>query len=100
MWFAAGTAEERDDRDGDGINDTIDDVQDLLEGCRGVDGFRACGLKQLGHAIDLDLARHPSRRADATLFLLPGGVHNQASWKQMLPLFLCWTYGRPRQKPS
>jgi hypothetical protein len=26
-------------------------------------------------------------------------VHNQASWKRMLPVFLRWAYGRPRQKP-
>lgn len=99
FWFAAGTTEETADRDGDGINDTIDDVQDLLEGYRGADGFRARGLKQLGYSINLDYAGHPSRRADASLFLLPGGQHNQASWKRMLPLFLRWAYARPRQKP-
>jgi hypothetical protein len=42
----------------------------------------------------MDVAKHPSRHADATLFLLPGGVHNQASWKRMLPVFLRWAYGR------
>lgn len=94
FWFAAGTAEETADRDGDGVNDTIDDVQDLLEGYSGADGFRARGLSQLGYSINLDFAGHPSRRADAALFLLPGGQHNQASWKQMLPLFLRWAYGR------
>ncbi|EIM01853.1 MULTISPECIES: alpha/beta hydrolase [Rhodanobacter] len=99
FWFAAGTTEETADRDGDGINDTVDDVQDLLEGYRGADGFRARGLKQLGYSINLDYAGHPSRRADASLFLLPGGQHNQASWKRMLPPFLRWAYARPRQKP-
>lgn len=96
MWFAVGTAEERDDRDGDGVNDTIDDVRDLLEGYRGADGFRERGLGQLGYSINLDCAGHPSRTADASLFLLPGGQHNQASWKQMLPRFLRWAYGRSR----
>lgn len=94
MWFAVGTAEETDDRDRDGVNDTVDDVQDLLVGYRGADGFRQRGLKQLGYAIDMDYAKHPSPKADAALFLLPGGVHNQASWKRMLPLFLRWAYGR------
>lgn len=93
MWFAVGTAEETKDRDGDGINDTVDDVQDLLEGYRGTDGFHARGLKQLGYSIDMDYANHPSRHADASLFQLQGGVHNQASWKQMLPVFLRWAYG-------
>jgi enterochelin esterase-like enzyme len=94
MWFAVGTAEETKDRDGDGINDTVDDAQDLLEGYRGADGFHARGLRQLGYSIDMDYAKHPSRRADASLFLLQGGVHNQASWKRMLPPFLLWAYGR------
>jgi len=94
LWFAVGTAEETKDRDGDGINDTVDDVQDLLQGYRGADGFRLRGLKQLGYTVDMNAAKHPSRHADATLFLLPGGVHNQASWKRMLPLFLRWAYGR------
>lgn len=99
FWFAVGTAEETDDRDGDGVNDAVDDVQDLLQGYRGADGFRLRGLKQLGYSIEMDAAKHPSRHADASLFLLPGGVHNQASWKRMLPPFLRWAYGRPRQKP-
>ena len=94
MWFAVGTAEETKDRDGDGINDTVDDVQDLLEGYREVGGFHVRGLKQLGYSIDMDCATHPSRSADASLFLLQGGVHNQASWKQMLPPFLLWAYGK------
>lgn len=96
MWFAVGTAEETKDRDGDGVNDTVDDVQDLLQGYRGADGFRARGLKQLGYSVDMDYAKHPSRKADAALFLLQGGVHNQASWGKMLPPFLLWAYGRPR----
>lgn len=94
MWFAVGTAEETKDRDGDGVNDTVDDVQDLLGGYRGADGFHARGLKQLGYSVDMDYAKYPSRLADASLFQLQGGVHNQASWKQMLPPFLLWAYGR------
>ena len=94
MWFAAGTAEETKDRDGDGINDTVDDVQDLLQGYRGADGFRLRGLKQLGYSIDMDYAKHPSSEADASLFLLPGGEHSQASWRKMLPVFLRWAYGQ------
>ena len=94
MWFAVGTAEETKDRDGDGINDTVDDTRDLLQGYRGADGFRLRGLKQLGYTVNLDVAKHPSRHADATLFLLSGGVHTQASWKRMLPVFLRWAYGR------
>lgn len=92
LWFAVGTTEETKDRDGDGINDSVDDTQDLLQGYRGADGFSLRGLRQLGYAVNMDYAKHPSRHADAVLFLLQGGVHNQASWKQMLPEFLRWAY--------
>jgi enterochelin esterase-like enzyme len=93
MWFAVGTAEETSDRDGDGIIDAVDDVQDLIDGYRGVDGFHARGLKQLGYSIDPDYAQHPSRHTDVALFLLRGGQHNQASWQKMLPPFLLWAFG-------
>lgn len=94
MWFAAGTTEEIKDRDGDGINDTIDDVQDLVQGYRDSSGFQQRGLKQLGYSIDMDAARHPSSDADVSLYLLPGGKHNQSAWGKMLPRFLRWAYGR------
>ena len=94
MWFAVGTAEETSDRDGNGIIDAVNDVQDVIEGYRGADGFHARGLKQLGYSVDLDYTRHPSRQADVALFLLQGGKHNQAAWKQMLPPFLLWAYGK------
>jgi len=69
-------------------------VQDVIEGYRGPDGFHARGLKQLGYTVNLDYARHPSRDTDVALFLLQGGKHNQTSWKQMLPPFLLWAYGK------
>ena len=94
MWFAVGTAEETSDRDGNGIIDAVNDVQDVINGYRGTDGFHARGLKQLGYSVNLDYARHPSRRADIALFLLQGGKHNQAAWGQMLPPFLLWAYGQ------
>jgi hypothetical protein len=89
-----GTAEETKDRDGDGINDSVDDVQDLLQGYRDSGGFQVRGLKQIGYSIDMDAAKHPLRHVDVSLYLLPGGEHNQASWGKMLPPFLRWAYGR------
>lgn len=94
MWFAVGTAEETNDRDGNGIIDAVNDVQDVIEGYRGADGFHARGLKQLGYTIDMDYAKHASRTADVSLFLLQGGHHNQAAWGRMLPPFLLWAYGQ------
>jgi predicted alpha/beta superfamily hydrolase len=84
FWFAAGTAEETNDRDRDGVIDVIDDLQDLVNGYRG-DGVRRRGLRQLGYSTT-------GADADVTVFLLPGGHHQQASWAKMLPVFLRWAF--------
>jgi predicted alpha/beta superfamily hydrolase len=92
MFFAVGTEEESDDRDGDGINDAIDDTRDLIEGWHGRDGNTLKGLRQQGYTINLD---YPARsaRADVALYTLQGGRHEQAAWARMLPVFLRWAYG-------
>jgi predicted alpha/beta superfamily hydrolase len=84
FWFAAGTAEETNDRDHDGVIDVIDDLHDLVDGYRG-DGVRQGGLRQLGYSTT-------GSNADVTVFLLPGGHHQQASWAKMLPVFLRWAF--------
>jgi enterochelin esterase-like enzyme len=94
LWFSVGTAEETSDRNGDGVIDAIEDVQDLIEGYHAADGFQTHGLKQLGYSIDPDYAQHPAAHTDVVLLLLKGGEHNQASWKKMLSPFLLWAYRR------
>lgn len=91
FYFAVGTAEETDDRDGDGINDALDDARDLIDGWRVADAVKAKGLRQLGYSVNLDHATQPER-TDAALAILQGGRHDQASWAQMLPGFLHWAY--------
>lgn len=93
FWFAAGTAEETNDRDHDGVIDVIGDIRDLADGYRAADGFHLRGLRQLGYSVNPDYAVHPDRRADVTVYLLPGGKHQQASWAKMLPPFLRWDDG-------
>lgn len=95
MWFEIGSAEETDDRDGDGINDAVDDLQDLVLGYHTAAGLQAPGLAQLGYPISTDPNASPS--APLVLTVLPGGQHNQASWKRMLPDFLRWAFGRARR---
>ncbi len=92
-FFAVGDAEESEDRDRDGLIDVLDDTRDLIDGWRIADAKepRTKGLRQLGHTVNLDHALTPSR-ADAALFVLPGGEHNQAAWAKMLPVFLRWAY--------
>ncbi|MDR0184007.1 alpha/beta hydrolase-fold protein [Lysobacter arvi] len=89
-FFAVGTAEEAADRDGDGIDDAVDDTRDMLEGWNPDTGGMK-GLKQLGYSVNADHAARPTR-ADASLYLLPGGKHEQAAWARMLPVFLRWAY--------
>lgn len=91
QYFAVGTTEETDDRDGDGINDALDDTRDLVDGWRAGDEVKARGLRQVGHSVNLDYTARPSR-ADVALAVLEGGQHNQASWARMLPGFLRWAY--------
>lgn len=92
LFFAVGSAEETDDRDGDGINDAIDDTRDLILGYGGDGDQKIRGLAQLGYSTNLDHATRTSD-ADVSLMVLDGGEHNQASWARMLPVFLQWAYG-------
>ena len=69
VYLAVGDAEETDDRDGDGINDALDDAQDVH---------------------DLLAARYGKQ--NIALHVLDDGQHNQGSWKRMLPDFLRWAY--------
>jgi S-formylglutathione hydrolase FrmB len=92
MWFSVGTAEETDDRDGDGIIDAIDDVQDVIVGYKAADGFATRGLVQLGYSSNLDYAQRKTRGDDIVLYLLQGGQHNQSSWARMLSEFLLWAF--------
>ncbi|NOT87683.1 MAG: alpha/beta hydrolase [Lysobacter sp.] len=94
FFFAVGDAEETDDRDRDGVIDVLDDTRDLIDGWREAedgDHLRQPGLRQLGHSVNPDHAAKGTR-ADAALFVLAGGKHEQASWAQMLPEFLRWAY--------
>jgi predicted alpha/beta superfamily hydrolase len=73
VWLGAGTAEETDDRDGDGVIDVLDDAQDVIDALNA-----KAGQSKQSH--------------DFRLIRLQGGQHNQASWKLLLPGFLQWAY--------
>jgi S-formylglutathione hydrolase FrmB len=66
-------------------------VADLMAGDNEETGPTVRGLAQQGDSINLDYAAHADG-ADAVLYRLPGGQHNQASWARMLPVFLRWAY--------
>ncbi|MBF6025300.1 alpha/beta hydrolase-fold protein [Lysobacter niastensis] len=90
-FFAVGTAEDKDDRDGDGINDALDDTCDLIEGWRVGQSGGMKGLRQQNYSVDLHYGSRPAR-ADVAFYELKGGEHNQAGWARMLPVFLTWAY--------
>ncbi len=71
IYIAIGDQEDQDDRDGDGVNDALDDVQDWVNGWQG-----RRGLKQ--------------RRIPYVLRVYAGEKHNQTAWRHMLPRFLVW----------
>lgn len=98
LFFAAGDKEETDDRDHDGTIDVLDDVRDLMAGDDATKGSVVRGLAQHGDSVNLDYAAHADG-ADAVLYRLPGGEHNQASWARMLPVFLRWAYAGDKRHP-
>lgn len=92
LFFAVGTDEDTDDRDGDGINDALDDTRDLITGYGTADDPHAKGLAQLGYGTNVDHATRQTR-APVALYVMEGGRHDQPSWARMLPAFLDWAYG-------
>ena len=69
LWFEAGTKDETDDRDGNGVIDAIQDTTELMD--------------ELEH-------RGFSRGPDLVYVEIAGGEHNEATWARALPGFLEW----------
>lgn len=76
-WFQAGTRDEVNDRDQNGIIDAIQDTQELID-----------ELVALGYRRDIDL-----KYIEVT-----GGRHDYETWAKVLPEFLIWALspGSPR----
>ncbi len=73
FWFQCGTRDEYDDRDGDGV---IDSIQDTLE-C-------IVELERKGYAWGRDVCYVEVKE----------GMHNPETWAKVLPDFLVWVSGR------
>lgn len=73
FWFQCGSRDEYDDRDCDGI---IDSIQDTLE-C-------IAELERKGYAWNRDVFYHE----------IKNGEHNVQTWSSALPRFLSWAFGR------
>lgn len=73
FWFQCGTWDEYDDRDGDGV---IDSIQDTLE-C-------IAELERKGYAWGREIC----------YLEMEEGMHNPETWAKVLPDFLVWASGR------
>jgi len=73
FWFQCGGKDETDDRDGDGI---IDSIQDTLE-C-------ISELERKGYVWNKDIH----------YLEMPDGEHNIKTWAQALPEFLVWAFAK------
>ena len=70
FWFQTGTLDEKEDRNNNGVIDSIDDTQDLM-----------AILRQLGYR-------------DIEYVEVEGGEHNPQTWGRVLPQFLGWGFSR------
>ncbi|MBP8242275.1 MAG: esterase family protein [Thermoflexales bacterium] len=73
FWFEAGTEDETDDRDQNGVIDAIQDTTELIDALQSR-GFR------------------PGR--DIQYVEVPGGRHDPATWAGVMDVFLRWGFGR------
>jgi enterochelin esterase-like enzyme len=72
FWLQTGTNDETDDRNRNGIIDSIDDTIDLIK-----------ELEAKGY----------NRPADITYVEVVGGSHDAPTWAKAMPKFLCWAFG-------
>lgn len=73
FWFQTGTLDEKADRNKNGVIDSIDDTLDLI----------------------VELAKKGYRPFHDIQYLeIEGGEHNLKTWKEALPHFLKWAFGK------
>jgi enterochelin esterase-like enzyme len=73
FFFECGTADETEDRNKNGIIDSIDDTLDLIS-----------ALTEKGYDPELDICYHE----------IAGGKHDIPTWAQAMPVFLKWGFGK------
>jgi enterochelin esterase-like enzyme len=73
FWFQTGTLDEKADRNKNGVIDSIDDTLDLI----------------------VELAKKGYRPFHDIQYLeIEGGEHNLKTWKEAMPDFLKWAFGK------
>ncbi len=77
FWFQTGTEDETNDRNNNGVIDSIDDTLDLID-----------ILQELGY--------RPGK--DIRYVEIQGGRHHPDTWAEALPDFLCFAFGQKDKK--
>lgn len=72
FWFQTGTEDEKEDRNKNGIIDSIDDTLDLIK-----------ELKAKGYQTPQDIVYYE----------MEGGTHDPETWSKAMPVFLKWLVG-------
>jgi enterochelin esterase-like enzyme len=73
FFFECGTADEQEDRNHNGVIDSIDDTKDLIE-----------ELVRKGYSPDRDIR----------YLEIDGGRHDVSTWAKAMPEFLLWGWGK------
>ncbi|HEY2649926.1 MAG TPA: alpha/beta hydrolase-fold protein [Puia sp.] len=73
FFFECGTADEAEDRNENGVIDSIDDTLDLIE-----------ALKNKGYDSETDICYYE----------IDGGKHDIPTWAHAMPVFLRWGFGK------
>ncbi|MFY7912000.1 MAG: alpha/beta hydrolase [Emticicia sp.] len=73
FWLECGTNDEKDDRNNNGIIDSIDDTLDLISELE-IKGYK--------------------REIDIKYVEVEGGEHNHKTWSEVMPEFLKWLIGK------
>jgi enterochelin esterase-like enzyme len=71
FWFQTGTEDETEDRNNNGIIDSIDDTLDLIK--------------------ELQSKGYP--KEDIRYYEVKGGRHDVPTWGKVMPAFLVWAFG-------
>lgn len=72
-WFYAGDAEEKGDRDNDGIIDVVDDTQDVIKAIQN---------------------KFNTSKGDISFTERKDGIHDYSSWSRVFPQFILWAIGK------